>query len=197
MSHDHGADLPAHRISSDQREAAIARLSDAFARDLLTIEEFERRADDVYRAETTTALAVLTQDLPEPTADAETGTAVIPHERVGARVSAFLSSVERGGPLEIPRELRIRARLGHVLLDLRDARLQPGVTEIDVRALMGNVEILLPDSVAVEHGGRAILGNFSTRGGRGSTGEGGEGSVARTVRIAGRAILSNVECRSE
>lgn len=176
--------------TSDQRDAAIARLSDAFARDVLPVEEFERRVASVYRATTAGALRDLTGDLPEVEAERGARSTYPAHLRAMApRITSFLSNVERGGPVAVPPRLEVRSTLGNVELDLRDASFDPGVTEIVVRALLGNVEVWLPPEVAVEDHGTAILGSFAVR----TTGVGTGGPV---VRIVGRAVLGNVEVGS-
>lgn len=69
------------------------------------------------------------------------------------------------------------------------AEFPPGVTEINVRAVMGNVELELPEHVRVEDEGRALLANFSLRGRTRAR----EGEAVPMVRITGRWIMSNVE----
>ena len=51
-------------LTPEEREAAVSRLSAAFADDVLEVEEFERRVTKVYDATTTHALVALTHDLP-------------------------------------------------------------------------------------------------------------------------------------
>jgi hypothetical protein len=184
---------PARLIAPEERDAAIARLSTAFERDILPVDEFERRTAAVYRATTVARLDELTGDLPDaagPAADLaadEPG----PRTRMPSRITTILSNVERAVRAVVPSRLTILAVLGNVELDLRDAEFGPGVTEISVRAILGNVEIQLPDGVAVESHGGGILGSFEARPARGA-----RNSRARpigTVRITGDAILGNVE----
>ncbi|HWE30293.1 MAG TPA: DUF1707 domain-containing protein, partial [Polyangia bacterium] len=47
----------------DERERVIARLSDAFARDVLSLEDFEERLGLAHRATTTAELVPLEGDL--------------------------------------------------------------------------------------------------------------------------------------
>lgn len=145
--------------SPEVREAAIQTLSTAFAEDYLSAEEFERRVTEVYKAASESAVAAVTADLPAATESKQ----IVPARAVSAKLSSVLSSVERGGRLVVPADLQLRSTLGHMALDLRQAELQEGVTEIRVRAIMGNIELLLPEDVRVECRGRAFAGEFTHR----------------------------------
>jgi hypothetical protein len=187
------APLPAG-VSASARERAVELLTRGFADDRVSESELEALLDRVYAARTMEELeaiaspfAVAREAAPEP------GTAVAAASAVGGalarrqRISAFLSGQGQRITGVVPAELQIRSRLGYVELDLRDATFQPGVTVIDVRALMGYVEIHLPAHVRVESEGRAVMGYFSLQG----DGAGGSGAV---VRITGRATLGYAEC---
>ena len=50
--------------------------------------------------------------------------------------------------------------MGGAHLDLREARFPPGPVDIDVFALMGGVEIIVPPGLAIETHGSAIMGGF-------------------------------------
>lgn len=62
---------------------------------------------------------------------------------------ARMSSVERAGPWEVPRELELRATWGNLELDFREATFESGTTTIDVRVTMGNIELIVPPSIEV------------------------------------------------
>jgi signal transduction histidine kinase len=64
-------------------------------------------------------------------------------------LAARMSSVERAGPWDVPRELELRATWGNVELDFREAVFGPGTTTIDVRVTMGNIELIIPPSIEV------------------------------------------------
>jgi hypothetical protein len=177
------------KVVPEDREATIQRLSAAFADDHLSTEELERRVADAYSVTTHEALARLTEDLPT-----STGT-VVPRQPMARRMSAVLGSVERRWTTAVPDGLVIRSLLGSVELDLREAEFREGVTEIEVRAVLGHVEVRLPDDVDAECHGRAFLGNFVHR----ATGSASDPAAAsrRVVRITGRAVLGNVELVTE
>jgi predicted membrane protein len=50
----------------------------------------------------------------------------------------------------VPRKLDLRVFWGNAELDFRDASLGAGVTTIDVRVFMGNVEVVLPPNLSIE-----------------------------------------------
>jgi hypothetical protein len=183
------SELPRSRAlvpTTDAREAAIERLSHAFAHDVLSIEEFEDRTALVYRAASMDELASLVADLPSASVAADSGrqAGLAP---MSPRIAAAFASVERGGVVAVPPRLDIRAVFGNVELDLSRAEFGPGVTEISVRALFGNVEIRLPEGAQVENHGAASLGSFVVN-------AAGDGSLSEVrVLVTGRAVFANIE----
>jgi hypothetical protein len=154
----------------DARERAIARLSDAFARDELEMDEFERRLTLAHRAESVAELDGLLTDL-EPasaSAPASDSVALVPAPKPASpsrvqdrrRIVAVLAGTRRTGPWTPPRTLRVVAVLGGVELDFREASLASGVTELHVTACLGGVSIVVPPTLAVEMDGTAVLGGF-------------------------------------
>lgn len=178
---------------NEQRDLVVQRLSEQFAADRLTLEEFERRVDLVYQAHSPAELAALTADLPALTA--VTTSAVGRHTglRTGAEVTrqfrAAFGSVERSGPMELTARLEVSAVFASVELDLREATFGP-FTEISVRCIFGSVEITLPAGVRVENDGGGFLGSFSCQVAAGAMPMVG---TAPVVRVTGRATFGSVE----
>ena len=171
--------------TSDAREAAIARLADAFAHDVLSMDEFERRTEMAYRAGSASELATLVADLPAATGTG--GGQAVGLVALSSLVSAAFSNVARGGAMAVPPRLDIRAVFGNVELDLSEAVFGAGVTEISIRAIFGNVEIRLPSGARVESHGAATLGSYVVYPATGMS--------RREVQVlaTGRAIFANVE----
>ena len=92
----------------------------------------------------------------------------------GGRVTAILSSSQRRGAWQVPARLHVLAIMGSIELDLREASLAPGLTEISVINVMGSVGLTLPAGLAVTCDGIGILGQFDSL-------------VHRTDRSAGQA----------
>ncbi len=111
---------------------------------------------------------------------------------VGIRILGLFSGQERKLDGEVPRELTLRARLGYVELDLTGASFQPGVTTIDVDAILGYVQIRFPPGIRVESNGHAVFGFFAFK--IGNALEAPEASGAKpVVRVTGGALLGFAE----
>jgi hypothetical protein len=110
---------------------------------------------------------------------------------LGTRILGLLSGQERKLEGVVPREMTLRARLGYVELDLTNARFQPGVTTIDVDAILGYVQVTFPAGVRVESDGHAVIGFFSFKGG--GAPQAAETSDVPVVRVTGGAMLGFAE----
>lgn len=178
------------RVAAAARERTVQALTERYTADELTDVELEERLDRVYRATTMAELDAVVADLPalrQSAAASETASKT-PAETVETIV-ATLSGHQRSMTGTVPRQMRLRSRLGNIELDLTRATFSPGFTEIDLRAFMGYVQVRFPAGIRVENHGHALLGFFAVRGG---TGQAAEGSAV--VRVSGRAILGFVEC---
>lgn len=106
-------------------------------------------------------------------------------------IVSFLSSNEREGRWELPRNFRALAVFGNVELDLRDAVIGVGISFIEAVAVMGNIEITVPPDVAVESDGDSLLGSFVVKYKGGA--KAGAATGLRMVRITGTAYASSIE----
>ncbi len=174
---------PAPLTAPASQEQVVELLTRLYAEDRITEEELESRLARVYRASASQELEAIVADL-RPPATAVTATA--PPAQL---ISALLSGQEQRVMGVVPRTLEVRARLGYVELDLSQATFEPGVTELDVRALMGYVQVRFPAGVRVECRGRALAGFFAVKG----TPESRPDAPA-VVQVSGRATLGFVEC---
>jgi signal transduction histidine kinase len=102
-----------------------------------------------------------------------------------------MGSIERRGGWIVPEHLDVRVMWGNAELDLREARMSPGLTTIDVQVTMGNVEIIVPPGMTVTLDVRIVAGNVSEGEQIQSTVE-GDADKPR-VRITGRVKLGNCE----
>jgi hypothetical protein len=154
----------------DARERAIAALSDGFANDLLDVDEFERRVTLAHTSESAEEIVALTTDLPFAASSTALRAATAPTVALATTpaddgaspetVYAIFGGVERRGSWTVPRRWRVVATFGGALLDLREARFPTGVIDLEVRAVLGGVQILVPPGLAVEVRGTAIMGGF-------------------------------------
>jgi hypothetical protein len=153
------------------RDQTIARLSDAFANDLIDVDEFERRVTVAQRSDTLADIQALVADLPARAAPPASSPAPAPVPAARSMVAAggtkpsgtvftVMGGVERKGRWTVPRSLNVGVVMGGAHLDLREAWLPPGPFEVRVAALMGGVEIIVPPNLPVEAEGISIMGGF-------------------------------------
>lgn len=179
----------------DRRDRVIAALTDAFARDLFDVDEYDRRIDLVHQARSLAELDDLVVDLEPLTAPATT-TALVPQPSEAAlaswpdrkRWTAILGGFEKKGRWNVPRTMRVIAFWGGASLDFREAQFAPGVTELRVTTVMGGLEIIVPPWLAVECDATAIMGGFEEM----DRGHGEPDPGRALLRITGLAIMGGV-----
>ena len=149
-----------------EREHTVKLLIDHYAADNLTVEEFETRLDRAYVATTQEDLAGLLAGLPvlasTSAVAAAPPVATVPANQVkdfGMQI-AIMGGSERRGSWTPPRKLYSLAVMGGAGLDFREARMPPGETVVNVLAVMGGVEVIVPPGMAVETHGMGIMGGF-------------------------------------
>jgi hypothetical protein len=181
---------------AEEREIVAQELALHFAADHLSLDELEERLSLVYGAPTPAQLHGLVSDLPSlDRRKLDSGntpmfapTAMVPNRGV---VIALLGGADRKGSWLVPRELKVWAILGGASIDLRDAKFAPGVTEIDVTAFMGGVEITVPRGVRVEALGAGVMGGFSANAGDATALDPSQ----PVVRVTGLAIMGGVDVK--
>jgi hypothetical protein len=152
----------------DVRERAIAVLSEAFAQDALDVDEFERRVTRAHTSDVAAEIEALLADLPNAASAAPAGSvALVPAgeadgglDAPAQTVYAVFGGVDRRGSWTVPRRMRVVAMMGGASIDLREARFPRGVIDLEVKAIFGGVQILVPPGLAVEVQGTAIMGGF-------------------------------------
>lgn len=184
------------RASNADRERFAKVLHDAMAEGRLTVGELEERLDQVYAAKTFGDLQPVIRDLPAhqqlPATQMIPATANSP--RVGGRGTsssaiAILSGSDRKGPWTIPPTFSAVAVMGGVLIDLSQATFESRETVIQAFALMGGVEIRVPEGVTVHVTGAGFMGGFENKV---ATHGGPNGPV---VRVTGFAMMGGVEVK--
>lgn len=186
---------PSAPLSDVQRDYVVQVLSAAFATDRLSMEQLDERLSLVYGARSLGELEVLLADPAEPNrslADATSVNRLAAEPVVPARGAALalMGGFERNGSWIVPRHLRVVAVMGGGELDLRQAKLGAGVTEIEIFTLWGGVDIKVPTGVRVEVTGMAVMGGFSVSGA-----EATEDPHAPVLRISGLAIMGGVDIK--
>jgi hypothetical protein len=187
---------PNARLLSAERDRVAQALSLHFAADHIRVERLEELLDLVYQAQTSAQLDSLLEGMPLLSPDAlDAGVAPImaPPAAVPPRglVFAMMGGAARRGSWLVPRILKVVAVMGGASIDMREARFSPGVTEIDITAFMGGVEIIVPRGVRVEVLGAAFMGGFEA-----SAGDARALDASQPVlRITGLAIMAGVEIK--
>ena len=194
-----GDEHPKRSALRASRAQTIERLTNGFTRDELGLEEFEERLNRAYAADAVPELEALVSDLSAQTVAVVFDAEVVPAANStlvplapAPRAVAILGSVERRGQLAA-RASGALAVLGSVVIDLRDVAMPPGVSTLEVSAVFGSVEIIVPPNLAVESAGASILGSFE-----------GIQRVPRdpdpdlpVLRVQGRAVLGSIEIRTQ
>lgn len=173
------------------RERAVERLSIHYACDQLTLEELESRLERAYAARTAQALDEVLTGLPAVASEPAPGHPVAPRVPKHRNYIAVMSGVVRRGAWPVPKEINAFAFMGGIELDLREAILDPGVTEIHVVAVMGGVVVTVPPNVRLECDGFAFMGGFEDQLRQPASGD----PNAPVVRLTGFAFMGGVEAR--
>ncbi|HEY0715934.1 MAG TPA: LiaF domain-containing protein [Polyangia bacterium] len=191
------AGLGARRPTLVARDNVIERLQNAFAHEVLDIDEFERRISVAHQSDSQADLDSLVADLPTTTKGTDLAQArvLVPSREVKpqGRVFTAMGGVERKGAWSVPRKLDVVTIMGGARLDFREARLPEGEVEVRVGAFMGGVEIIVPPTLAVEASGSAIMGGFEHVDRAPAEAEPG----STLLRITGLAVMGgvNIETR--
>jgi hypothetical protein len=186
------------RASDADRETVARVLQQAHGEGRLDLHELDERLAAVYAAKTYGELVPLTADLgmAAPSVMPVPLQHNVPASRVGGTPGsttsfAFWSGVDRRGEWVVPPQHTAVAIMGGVRLDLTNARFAEGETTINAFALMGAVEIFVPEDVTVRVDGVGFMGAFEDVTHKGApTIPGGP-----VVRITGFAMMGAVEVR--
>jgi hypothetical protein len=188
-SPDHRPDL---RISDTDRDRAAEVLREAHAEGRITVDELDERLTSVYSAKTFADLVPVTRDLP---ATRDAAAAATPaRTRIGGtprfKLSlAILGGASRDGRWVVPPEYTAVATLGGIKLDMRDATFAGAETTIKAFAVMGGMEITVPEDAEVEVGAFGVMGGVD----HGAEGPGVPG--APRIRITGIAVMGGIEVK--
>src|SRR6185437_5565071 len=162
---------PDLRISDIDRDRAAEVLREAHAQGRITVDELDERLTSVYNAKTFADLVPVTRDLPA-TQDAAAAAAPA-RRRIGGT----------------PRFKLSLAILGGTKLDMRDASFAEAETVVKAVAVMGGMEITVPEDAEVE------VGAFGVMGGVDHGGEGPGAPGAPRIRITGVAVMGGIEVK--
>jgi hypothetical protein len=164
-----------------RRDAAADELSRAFASGVLDEQSFEGALQAVQEAPSVAAIdTALARVLPR--SDAQTSAPADP----GQSVSAILGQRSLTGNWIAHRSVEATCVLGDLTLDLRDLVLSRD-TRLHVVAIMGEVTIRVPPSMAVDESITTILAEHTNRAGNSPA------SQTPRLTITGFALMAEVK----
>ena len=202
------------RVSDLERENVAEVLREAAGEGRLSYTELEDRLESVYGAKTYGELIEVSKDLPNGLtvpqygnqASAQYGTqpqyGIQPASQyggavveVGPPINVFLSDTKRIGGWLAPRRQEVHAVLGDVTLDYTEAQIPFDEVYLDVRCILADVKIRVPQNAIVHLEGNPVLGSISEQ-------EAGFGGVVepatappKTFHIRANAVLGDIKIR--
>jgi class 3 adenylate cyclase len=159
-------DAPEVRVTDAEREALVALLRRHVGEGTITLDEFSDRTGLAYGARTRGDLQGLTADLPElpGTTPAIAGPDSPPMRPSKARkIIAVMSGQRRRGRWRVSERTTAFAFWGSVQLDLRGAVIESPEITINAIAVMGGVDIVVPEGIPVELEGFMLMGGRDER----------------------------------
>lgn len=181
----------------DAREDAREQLAGAFAESLIDADELDERLERLENAKSPDTVDELVEDLkpeavlvpvaPAPAGEGSNLPAIIDRP-ASSKITAIFSGTKRNGAWVPAQHNKVTAVFGGIELDFRDVEFPPGVTEIEVQAVFGGVEIYVPPGVRVEVETNAILGGVELQ----EPVEPPERD-APVIRLTGFCLLSGIE----
>jgi hypothetical protein len=159
------------RASDHDRDRVAEVLRQAAGDGRLTLEELDERLTAVYAAKTYGDLEPITRDLPiggPPAAAPAMAPAVPAAGRIGGRATSsvgvgIMGGFSRRGTWVAPRAFTAVAFWGGGEIDLREARFAEPEVTIRAFAVMGGVNVIVPEDAEVDVQGIGIMGGFDDR----------------------------------
>jgi hypothetical protein len=157
--------VPTVRASDAERDAVAELLNAALAEGRLDPAEHAERLDAVYAAKTRAELEPVVADLPadaapDPSAPVQGSRRVVDAEPTSRSALVIMSGAVRDGEWVVPRRFTAASVMGHVEIDLREARFTAAHTTIQAHTLMGSVEVIVPDDVVLRVEGVGVMGAY-------------------------------------
>ncbi|HEY8379462.1 MAG TPA: LiaF domain-containing protein [Nannocystis sp.] len=169
------------------RQQARARLTEAYAQDLLDQDQLDEGLEAVERATSIAELDALTAPLRPPATAALVPVAPAPLAPAPARLRVIFGTLARNGVWSMAATTRVRVWFGNATLDLRQAVVPPGPIVLDVSVTFGSLDIIVPPGWQIDVECGAIFGAVEQRTGPVSVGE-----DRRTLRLTGRVVFGNI-----
>ena len=187
------------RVSDLEREEVADVLREAAGEGRLSYAELEERLETLYASKTYGELVELTADLPRgpqaPAVAPQYNGAMV---EAGPVVNVFMSETKRQGPWLVPQRQEINAVLGDVTLDYTEAQIPFDEVHVEVKSILADVKIRVPQNAIVLLDSNPILGTVSEQDtSLNAVPDPGTPAAARpkTFHIRGTAILGEIKIK--
>jgi Domain of unknown function (DUF1707)/Cell wall-active antibiotics response 4TMS YvqF len=148
---------PQLRVGDRERRAVDEQLQSAVGDGVLTLSEYDERSALLWQARTRADLDELVADLPGP-AHAPTPLPAVRGDAKPRRAVGVMSEERLTGPVAPGQQVQGWALMGSAKLDLRRDDL-PDRVDVQVRSVMGDVEVLVPPGASVHLSGFSVMGD--------------------------------------
>ena len=192
------------RVSDLEREEVADVLREAAGEGRLSYPELEDRLETLYASKTYGELVQITADLPNGLAVPSPSSDVRPVAAAGQQgvthyapvMNVFLSEGKRTGGWIAPQRQEVNAVLGDVTLDYTEAQLPYDEIFVDVKSILADVKIRVPQNAIVHLDSNPILGSVTEQ----EAGLGGSQTQPATAppkvfHIRGTAILGEIKIK--
>jgi class 3 adenylate cyclase len=158
-----GASTPGVVVTDGERDQVVATLRSHCGDGTITLDEFADRVGIVFEATTRDQLRKALDGLPLAPARAPIGSPAGAITQTATRpttssVIGIMCGGKAKGRWRPAERVNAFAFMGGVSLDLRRAELTGPVIDINATAIMGGVEVIVPEGVPVEVTGLAVMG---------------------------------------
>ncbi|MBX6355715.1 MAG: DUF1707 and DUF2154 domain-containing protein [Micromonosporaceae bacterium] len=179
------------RAGDADRERVAAVLRDAAAEGRIDLTELDERLGKVYAAKTYGELEPIIRDLPTQSSvsfspDPDSDIARLPSS---SGAVALMSEFKRKGRWAVPRIFTCLAFWGGGTIDLREAFIRHGTVKIRAFAIMGGIDVIVPEDANLHVTGLGIMGGFD----HGASGAGARG--APVIVVSGLAFWGGVSVK--
>jgi len=140
------------RASDADRDHAVHVLREHLVEGRLTLAEFGERVDGALHAGTADELAATTESLPAVRTPGA-------RRRASWITAGLFAHVVRRGRLRLPGRTFVVSAFSDVDLDLRSAEITSGRTSVITLVVLGNVDIYVPEGIAVDVAGLNVFGH--------------------------------------
>ncbi|MBN1412129.1 MAG: DUF1707 domain-containing protein [Spirochaetales bacterium] len=176
-------------ISKYARNNTIEHLKKAFTEDMLEQDVFEKRLEIAINTQDKTDLERIVEDLPEIENIQRPQSKDVSIPESESRIVNVLGEVKRQGVWKPPKDMKVKTTLGETSLDFTKAILSDGITDIEIKCVLGEVTIIVPEGVEVDGHCKVILGSFNDKS------KNCENPDAPVLRIRGYTCLGSIEVR--